>query len=249
MDEAARKTVLITGAHRGIGLKVLEGAARNGYDIIAHARKESGEWKEKLAGIAEAEHVSIRDVYFDMSDPDAIKKAFSELYHSHISIDCLVNNAGITSYDTPFVMTSIASIREMFEINLIAMMQVTQYCLKSMMRKRAGSIVNMASICGEDVLPSNTIYGSSKAAVIAFTKNLASEMGKYNIRVNAVAPGPVKTDMIQPVMDYFAGDYLSSVSLGRLAETEDIMNAVLFLLSDKASYISGQTIRVDGGRF
>lgn len=173
-------------------------------------------------------HVTIKDIYFDLCDTDGMKTVFRKLYQEHVSIDCLINNAGITSYNTPFVMTSIASVREMFEINLFAMMQVTQYCLKSMMRKREGSIVNIASICGEDVLPSNTIYGSSKAAVISFTRNLASEVGKYGIRVNAIAPGAVRTDMIEPVKDYFEGDYLQSVSLGRLAESKDIMDAAMF---------------------
>lgn len=249
MNTATEKTVLITGANKGIGYKILEGVAKNGYNVIAHSRKSNNEWQEKLLTIKNTYNTTIKDIYFDLKDTDSIKETFQELYKEHISIDCLVNNAGITSYNTPFMMTSITSIREMFEINLFATMQITQYCLKSMMRKKSGSIVNIASICGEDVLPSNTIYGSSKAAVIAFTKNLASEIGKYGIRINAIAPGAVHTDMIAPVKDYFENEYKKSVSLGRLAETEDIMNAVLFLLSDASSYITGQTIRVYGGKF
>ena len=249
MSEKKKKTILITGSNRGIGHAILVAAAQNGYDIIAHARKPKDEWQKELTEIQAIYGVNIKDIYFDLRNSEEIKKTFSILYKDHFSIDCLVNNAGISSYNTPFVMTSIKAIREMFETNLFAAMQITQYCLKSMIRKKGGGIVNIASICGEDVLPSNTIYGSSKAAVISFTRNLASEMGKYGIRVNAVAPGGVQTDMLDPVKEYFEGEYMSSVALGRLANTEDIAKAVMFLLSDDAEYISGQTLRVDGGKF
>ena len=249
MSETAKRTVLITGSNRGIGKAMLLAAAQNGYDIIAHARKPNAEWKDTLLAASENYGVGIHDIYFDLSSPEQIKQAFSELYKAHLSVDLLINNAGITSYNTSFMMTSINTAREMFEINLFAMMQITQYCLKSMIRKKYGSIVNIASICGEDVLPSNTIYGSSKAAVISFTKNLASEMGQYNIRVNAIAPGAVRTEMIEPVKDYFEDVYMKSVALGKLAEAETIADAAMFLLSDASAYVTGQTLRVDGGKF
>lgn len=249
MNEKLKKTVLITGANRGIGHTILEEAVKRGYDIVAHARKPNHVWMEELSDLRKTYGVDIKEIYFDLSDSNEIKKVFATLHKEHVNIDCLINNAGITSYNTPFLMTSMTAVREMFEINLFAMMQITQYCLRTMIRRKSGSIVNMASICGEDVLPSNTIYGSSKAAVISFTKNLASEVGKYGIRVNAIAPGGVDTEMIAPVKDYFEGEYLTTVALGRLAMPEDIANAALFLISEDAKYISGQTLRVDGGKF
>lgn len=249
MSEARRNTVMITGSNRGIGRRVLETAAMQGYDIIAHARTDTDEWRVEILKIKKTYNVDVKEVYFDLCDLDKITQTFSFLSKAHVSIDHLVNNAGITSYNTPFLMTSMTEIRKMFEVNVFAMMAVTQYCLRNMIRRKRGSIVNLASICGEDVLPSNTIYGSSKAAVIAFTKNLASEVGKYGVRVNAIAPGVVDTDMIEPVKEYFDGQYISSVALGRLGETDDIAKAVMFLLSDESSYITGQTLRVDGGKF
>ncbi|HOO05130.1 MAG TPA: SDR family oxidoreductase [Ruminococcus sp.] len=243
------KNVFITGSNRGIGKTVMLKCAEKGYNIIAHTRNNKPDFCKELEKIGEEYSVNTYNICFDLTDSQAIKNSMKELFSLHLDIDVLINNAGVTFYNKPFMMTKIDEARELFNINYFAMLEITQYCVKKMIRQNSGCIINMSSICANDVLPCNTIYGSSKAAVSAFTKNLASEVGRYGIRVNAVAPGGVQTDMIAPVMDYFNGDYLQTVPLNRLATPNDIADAVLFLISDNAKYINGQTIRVDGGRY
>lgn len=243
------KNVLITGANRGIGKSIMLKCAGKGYNIIAHSREKNETFLSELEQIKKIYNIEIYDICFDLRNSGEIKQAFKEFFSLHVDIDCLVNNAGVTFYNKSFMMTKMDELKDLYNINVFAMMEITQYCLKKMIRKKSGCIINMSSVCYEDVIPCNTIYGSSKAAVSSFTKNLASEVGKYGVRVNAVAPGGVQTDMIEPVMDYFNGEYMKNVPLERLARPEDIADAVLFLLSDEAKYISGQTLRVDGGKY
>ena len=243
------KNVLITGCNRGIGKSILLKCAENGYHIIAHTRNHNPEFEAELREIEEKYGICIRNLCFDLTDPQAIRCGMKEFLDLRLNIDVLINNAGVTFYNKPFMMTKIDEARELFSVNFFAMLEMTQYCIKRMIRQKSGCIINMSSICADDVLPCNTIYGSSKAAVSAFTKNLASEVGKFGIRANAIAPGGVETDMVAPVMDYFSGDYLKTVPLERLAKPDDISELILFLISDKAQYINGQTIRVDGGRY
>lgn len=244
-----KKNIIITGSNRGIGAKLLQKCAENNYNIWACARKKDEGREAELQRIAEENHCWIKSLYFDMCNEEEIKSAFKVIFDSKTSVDALINNAGITTYNQPFTMIGMKQIEQIYKVNVLSLMYLTQLCLKRMIRQKSGNIINISSICGQDILPSNTIYGSSKAAVISFTRNLASEMGKYGIRVNTVAPGPTYTDIISPVMDYFENDYIKNVPLGRLAETEDIANVVEFLLSDKANYITGQVIRVDGGKY
>lgn len=241
--------VLITGSNRGIGKTILLKCAENGYNIFAHTRNQKPEFIEELREIEQKYSVRIYNICFDLTDPQAIKNGMKELFELRMNIDVLINNAGMTFYNKPFMMTKIDEARDLFNVNFFAMLEVTQYCIKKMIRQKGGCVINMSSICSDDVLPCNSIYGPSKAAVSSFTKNLAAEVGRFGIRVNAVAPGGVETDMIAPVMEYFGGDYLKSVALNRLAQPEDIADAILFLISDKAKYINGQTVRIDGGRF
>lgn len=243
------KNVLITGANRGIGKSIMLKCAEKGYNIIAHSREKNETFLSELEQIKKIYNIDTYDICFDLRKSDEIKQAFKEFFALHVDIDCLVNNAGITFYNKSFMMTKMDELKDLYNINVFAMMEITQYCLKKMIRKKSGCIINMSSVCYEDVIPCNTIYGSSKAAVSSFTKNLASEVGKYGVRVNAVAPGGVQTDMIEPVMDYFNSEYIKNVPLERLARPEDIADAVIFLLSDEAKYISGQTLRVDGGKY
>lgn len=241
------KNVIITGSNRGIGFAILKECAENNFNIWACARTKNETWEQKLLDLSHQNNIWIKPIYFDMRNREKMKKAFSLVFKEKKNIDAVINNAGITIYNQSFMMTSMEQIRDLYDVNLFALMEFTQLCLKKMIRQKKGSIVNIASICGEDILPSNTIYGSSKAAVISFTKNLASEVGRYGIRVNAVAPGPTDTDIISPVKEYFEKTYVERVALNRIAKKEDIAKAVMFLISDHSSFISGQTLRVDGG--
>lgn len=244
-----KKNIVITGSNRGIGAEILKICAENGYNIWACARRKDLNWENSLKIIEKKNDCWIHPLYFDMRCEDEIKSAFKTIFDTKMNIDALVNNAGITTYNQPFTMISINQIEEIYKVNVVSLMYLSQLCLKRMIRQKQGNIINISSICGQDVLPSNTIYGSSKAAVISFTRNLASEVGKYGIRVNTVAPGPTYTDIIEPVRDYFENKYKDGIALRRLAEAKDVANAVKYLLSNESDYITGQILRVDGGKF
>jgi 3-oxoacyl-[acyl-carrier protein] reductase len=236
------KTAFITGTARGIGRAVLEAFAENGYNGIAHARKASQEFEDHLAALAKRCGVTIEPVYFDMRDHAAMKACVGARKKAKIPIDVLVNNAGI-AHSGLFQMTSADTIRDVFEVNLFAQMELTRLILKVM--PATGAIVNVASIAGRAPRRGNCAYGVSKAALIAFTQALAAEFPN-GPRVNAVAPGLTDTDMAAALQRQ-AGFALRESAAGRWADPREIAEAILFLASDRASFIQGQTLCVDGG--
>lgn len=242
------KRVFITGSSRGIGEKILEKFASNGCHVYAHARTYSEEFEEKLRVLREKYEVEIEPVYFELTDSDAMKTAMKEVIRARKGIDVLVNNAG-RMHAGLFQMTDLDTIREVFDVNLFAVMELTQWVLKVMTRKKSGSIVNLSSITGLDLGIGQCAYGVSKAAVAAFTATLAAETGNYGIRVNAVAPGIAKTRMADAQEVQAERERLENGkgALSRLAKPEEIADAVYFLASEEASFINGQVLRVDGG--
>ncbi len=240
------KNAIVTGSRKGIGKAIVEVFAKNGCNIWACARQEDKTFEKDMKEIAEKYHVEIKPVYFDLKSLDEVKTGFKCIYQERKNIDILVNNAGIVHANL-FQMTTMEQIQEIYQVNTFAMMQLTQLALKVMSRTKSGSIINIASIAGQDANPTNCIYGSSKAAIISFTKILASEVATNDIRVNAIAPGPTNTEMVRVVCDKVGDALLNNCAMGRLAETEEIANVALFLASDMSSFINGQVIRVDGG--
>lgn len=239
------KTALITGTNRGIGRQILWEFARNGYRVIAHARKETEEHTAYIDALKE-QGMDVIPIYFDMQDSIAMKGAIGKLYSDKIMIDVLVNNAGV-AHGGLFAMTTTESIRKVFDVNLFSYMDLARLAMRGMMRQKSGAIINMASIAGLDLHEGNSAYGVSKAAVIAWTKTLACELAPYNIRVNAIAPGLTDTDMAKQMEEKAARQMLGESAMKRLAKPEEISKVALFLASDSASFINGQTIRVDGG--
>lgn len=242
------KWVFITGSNRGIGEKILKKFVENGYHAYAHARKHSEEFEAEIASLKEASGMEIIPVYFDLTDSEAMKMEMQKLIRGKKSIDVLVNNAGVV-HSGLFQMTEIQTIREVFDVNLFSVMELTQWMLKLMIRKKKGSIVNLSSVGGLDLGTGMCAYGVSKAAVAAFTKTLAGELGYYGIRVNAVAPGFVDTRMGRAEEIKEERERLESRkgAFSRLAQPEEIANTVYFLASDEASYVNGQVLRIDGG--
>ena len=190
----AGKTVFITGTNRGLGKAFVETFAANGANVIAHARKETSEFREFLNDAAQKNGVTITPVFFDMTDSAAMKDAVRSIVVAKTPVNILVNSAGV-AHGGLFQMTSMEKIREVFAVNLFAHMELTQLLLRYMMRFSGGSIVNIASISGIDLKKGNCAYGVSKAALIAFTKTLAAEVASSGLRVNAVCPGLTNTDM------------------------------------------------------
>lgn len=242
------KWVFISGASGGIGTALLKSFASKGYCIIAHARKPRESFVSTIEKIQRKYSVSVVSVYFDMCDEVAMKATIQDLYKKRIYPSVLINNAGV-AHGGLFQMTPVSQIKEVFEVNLFSAMKLTQFLIKGMMRVEGNrAIVNIASIAGIDLLPGNSAYGVSKAAVIAWTKTLAGELGGFGIRVNAVAPGLTDTNM-STLMEKKAGEeMIKSSSMKRLAKSSEIATTVVFLAGEEASFVNGETLRVDGGK-
>lgn len=240
------KNIFITGTNRGIGKAILTECAKNGANVLAHARQKSEEFLKFINQLSLQYNVSITPIFFDMNDINQMRKTVKECMKSNKKIDVLINNAGI-AHGGLFQMTPVENIKEIFNINLFAQMELTQLIIKLMTRNQSGNIINMASISGLDLKSGNSAYGTSKAAIIAWTKVLSKELATYNIRVNAIAPGLSNTNMAT-LMKSKAGEEMIKHSLmKRLGTPEEIANVAVFLASEKSSFVNGQIIRVDGG--
>lgn len=239
--------IIITGSNRGIGKAMVEAFAASGANIWACARKATPEFVTWLKATAEANGVWIKPVYFEMSDAEAINASIQSIIDDGQPIDVLVNNAGISTVGL-LSMSKVEDIEKLFGVNYFAMLRVVQKVSKRMSRQKQGVIINMGSIAGIEPQPGKIAYGSSKAAVMMMTKCLAKELGPMGIRVNAIAPGPIETEMIHQYKDEVLEKLAAESSLRRLGKTEEIAKVAVFLASEQASYINGEIIKVDGGR-
>lgn len=246
MKRLIGKTALVTGCNRGIGKAIVEKFAAEGADLICAIRKDNPEFQSFLQDLCSRHDVSSRTVFFDLSNEESIKTAFRTLNQERIPIDILVNNAGIAAFK-PFMMTRQEDFKLMMQVNFYAPVLISQYVVKSMIKQGKGSIINLSSISGLDANTGNSAYGASKAALTALTRTTSKELSKAHIRVNAIAPGFVDTDMNSCIDEVTMAQLIENVSLGRLATPEEIANLIAFLASDEASYITGQVIRIDGG--
>lgn len=243
------KTALITGSRRGIGHATVEAFAHEGCNVWACARTQDDNFEAWLKELSETCDVSIMPLYFDITDEKAMKEAVSAVRKSSFEIDILVNNAGVFPKPTSFQMTSMATLQEVFEVNYFSQLRLTQYVLRIMAKQKKGSVVNLSSIAGilGKCAKGQVGYGSSKAALSLTTVQLADEYGPFGVRVNAVAPGIIDTDMVDKAPDGPMIALAESSSLGRLARPDEVSSVIVFLASDMSSYVTGQVIRVDGG--
>lgn len=241
------KNLVVTGSSRGIGKAVISVCVKYGANVWACMRQPSIETEKEFSGLEKEYGVEINPVYFDFSDESAVEAGAKEILSYKLRIDGIVNNVGITGESKLFSMTSIQSIRDVFEVNFFMPMLFTQKLLRNMIRNKNGAIVNVSSVAALDGEPAQFGYVSSKAAVAGATKKLASELSSFGIRVNAVAPGITDTDMISDMQELLKEETLHKTIMQRLAEPEEIAETIAFLLSEKSSYITGQVLRVDGG--
>lgn len=240
------KNILLTGANRGIGMSILEKYAKNSCNIWACARSENSEFENKIKELEQRYNIWIKPVYFDLKNTDEVKRTMKNILAEKLPIDILINNAGINSYSL-FQMTNIEEAREIFEINYFAPYIIMQFVLKKMMKQKSGNIINVSSIAALDAHAGDSVYGASKAALLTMSKVIACEVGRYNIRVNVVAPGPTDTDMIKKNKDKVGDSILQNSIMGRMAKKEEIADVIFYLSSEESSFINGQVIRVDGG--
>jgi 3-oxoacyl-[acyl-carrier protein] reductase len=228
------KNAIITGCARGIGRRMLIAFAENGANVWACCRTRTMEFDQFCEDLGKSNSARITPLYFDITD-------------AKISVDVLVNNAGIT-YNALYQMTSMDKMREVFEVNFFAQVALTQYVVKLMVRQKSGSIINISSSAALDANPGRSAYGASKAAVACMTRVMAHELAEQNIRVNAIAPGITDTDMVGESMTSAAiEEAVEKTRLKRLGKPSEIADAAVFLASDLASYVTGEVVRVDGG--
>lgn len=240
------KNVIITGARRGIGRAAVEAFAEHGANVWACARKYDEDFENEMIILANKNGVWIKPIYFEMTDAVQMRDAVQKIREYKLDIDILVNNAGI-SYDALLPMISIEKAHNLFDINFFAHIQLTQMIARQMMRVKSGSIINTASYLGYDGNRGQTMYSASKAAIYAMTKSLAKELADYNIRVNAIAPGVVDTDLIKTIKEEDFMKIMERCPMHRPAMPREIANMMVVLASELSSYVTGQVIRVDGG--
>lgn len=237
---------MITGCNRGLGRAILKELAGEGADIIACTRKNTDELENFYEKCRTEFNVQIFPIYFDLSDEAAIREALKEIYALRMVVDILVNNAGILNTDG-LLRLKMDDARKVMQVNYFAPLQITQGIVKLMLRAKHASIVNVASIAALKPTVGNTVYGASKAALISMTTCWAKELGSAKIRVNAVAPGYIDTDMNSSVDNGVLNKLVDDTCLKRLGRDEEVAKTVAFLASDDSSYIDGEVIKICGG--
>ena len=240
------KVCLITGASSGIGLAIAKLFALNGAVVYVNSSKEDKVERAVSIIREESKNERVFALSFDINDYETVSDGIRKVYSLHKKIDVLVNNAGIAPSGLAG-FTDPKVIEATFNTNVLSLINITQLAVKLMLRKGSGSIINLSSIMGINGASGMSSYSASKAAVIGFTKSLSKEVAAKNIRVNAIAPGFIDTDMARGIDEKLYEERLSSIGMKRIGSPEDVANMALFLASEMSSYITGQVIGVDGG--
>jgi len=238
------RACLVTGASRGIGAAIVERFVAQGAVVYANARAE-GSLDTVCAALSSSSPGTALPLYFDVTDTAALKDAVMRIKKEQGRLDVLVNNAGIMKGGL-IGMIDRASVEETFALNVYATIEALQFAAKLMMRQKAGSIINLASIVGTNGSAGQLAYSASKGAVIALTKAAAKELAPYNVRVNALAPGMIDTSLFRSIGEEAVTRTIESIGLGRVGAPEEVADACVFLASDLSRYVTGQVLGVDG---
>lgn len=238
------KVCLVTGTSRGIGTAIVKRFAEEGAVVYANARTP-GCIDERCKEQSESTGGTVFPVYFDVRDEAAAKATVMDIRKKHGHLDVLVNNAGVMK-DALIGMISSEQMQDIFSVNVFAVMNLLQLAARIMMKQKAGSIINLSSIVGVEGNAGQLVYSASKGAVAALTKTAAKELAPHNIRVNAIAPGMIDTDMFREIGEEKMRRHLDNIKMGRFGTPDDIAKAATFFASDLSSYITGEILGVDG---
>ena len=239
------KTVIISGATRGIGRAIAIDLAREGANIsfnFLKSNKDAEDLEKEIKNFG----VKVKSFQVDIRDYDAVKSWVDKTKELFGGIDIVINNAGVIK-DKALALMEPDDWHEVINTNLDGTFNLTRAAIVTFIKQKSGVIVNITSVSGITGMSRQTNYSASKAGIIGFTKSLAKEVASYNIRVNAVAPGFIETDMLKDLKEEYKSQIMKQIPLCRFGRPEEVARVVKFLVSDDAGYITGQTIVIDGG--
>jgi len=240
------KVTLVTGASRGIGKAIAESLGKAGATVIGTATSESG--ADSISAYFKEAGINGVGKVLNVTETDSIDGLIKDITTEFGAITILVNNAGITR-DNLMLRMKEDEWNDIISTNLTSVYRLSKACLKGMMKAKQGRIISISSVVGATGNAGQANYAAAKAGVVGFSKSLAQEIGSRGITVNVVAPGFIDTDMTRELSDDQRDALLKNIPLGKLGQSEDIANAVLFLSSDMGAYISGETLHVNGGMY
>lgn len=246
MTDLTGKIALVTGSSRGIGKAIALNLARKGAFVYGTATTEQG--AQSITALFESEQLAGKGVVLDVTNSEQVEAFMSVLADEEQSPSILVNNAGITA-DNLLLRMDDDEWYKVIETNLNSIYRMSKACLKPMFRARYGRIISVGSVVGASGNSGQVNYTAAKAGIIGFSKSLAQEMGSRGITVNVVAPGFIDTEMTASLPDFVKEEMLKRIPLRKLGQAEDVADAVAFLASDSAKYITGETIHVNGGMY
>lgn len=246
MSELNGKVVLVTGASRGIGAAVLKSLATMGAQVFGTATTAAG--AEKITAELAQHNLQGQGLKLDVNQTDDIEKVIKTIHEMSGPIAILVNNAGVTQ-DNLLLRMKQEEWDKVINTNLNAVFKMTKSVVKDMIKARWGRIINMSSVVAYSGNPGQSNYCSAKAGLIGFSKSLAIELASRNITVNAIAPGFIETDMTKDVDEKHKEMLLNTIPMGRMGQTKEVASVAAFLASPQASYVTGQTIHVNGGMY
>lgn len=241
-----KRIALVTGASRGIGAAITDRLGADGHIVIGTATSSKG--AQAITERFRSQAIEGQGMVLDVTDAESVKSVIDSVTKQYGVVTVLVNNAGITK-DNLLMRMSDEEWFDVINTNLSAVYRLSKACLRGMLKARWGRVVNISSIVGSMGNPGQTNYSATKAGVMGFARSLAKEVGSRNITVNSVAPGFIDTDMTRALPDDQRSALTSGIALGRLGAPEEIASVVAFLCGSDASYITGETIHVNGGMY
>jgi 3-oxoacyl-[acyl-carrier protein] reductase len=241
-----KQVALVTGASRGIGKAILHALAADGYSVVGTATTDKG--AQNIQDELSKNNYQGHALVLDVTQEDSIKSCLANIKDKFSAPTILVNNAGITK-DNLLMRMKDDEWNDVINTNLSSMYRISKACLRDMMKAKTGRIVNISSVVGSSGNAGQTNYSAAKAGILGFTKSLAQEVGSRGITVNAIAPGFIETDMTDELNEDQQNALMSKIPLGRMGSVKDIAEAVKFLVSENAGYITGETMHINGGLY